>query len=889
MPRSTARAATTQGDLSTLKGSPPQRRWTRSQSREIEAQQYMVPAGQSSPEGRKKGWKNKGRNGLGVVVEESPMKSSIKSGFRASQVIPESPEDAHNISMSGTTILEPEFDPESEDALDPELMLEALPDLERVAMNVLDFLLQDSADQASMLSMVKRLADPRNTQSKRLTRSKMKLKEEARNFGGKTYIDVLQTSNLISSRLASKDGVEPNWSPEPILHRANCARFALEVLLASGDSTNQAIRNLESLFPLPFMNDLVRDGQRGTVGKSALERDTFALALEIRTRSLIMQLEEHQNSHDFDPHAILQDGFFLIASSGEDLESSDGPLRGFNPDKLGGADGYLPDPFKDTAYSRFEDMRDTLLEHEDGIEVLKRYFSWQKFLSRASQWVRKRCEEINQNLKRQQSAEDMREKFFAEPKKDRHSLSSVAARSEFTPRRTEERSERGTVAPVDSRRDSAIPSETQREIPTVVEPKERRKSGKPFFLNEASIERMKQRRARRQSDVVVRPGSQTVPEESQLRRQTLPAPRQARPSSPEETTEVPASRDASPTLLHDEPEFTLDDESELFVGERSQLEKSRSPVMVRNSREPRHETVSPVRSRLFASQLRRETTSTQASNASRLIPSSLDLWKAAMADGSPGPSRKRQRSDRAAFIDRQTNAHRVSPISHGNDRSVERRRNERPSKKRRRSESEDQDEDESDEEFSNYNRSVDIARKRAEKPKQPQSKRQKVRENEDESAAQLQDGLEETTRSTAVPESPDAASKSKSPAPVPVSSSARHTVTSTKAQMRWTPSEDARLIRLIEETDLGGPKGSGWCKIAQKNEAQSVLKGESRIEGRGQVQLKDRARNLKIKFLREQKPLPRHFKYVTMKEKDVAMLLKRGIDVSRASREQNDE
>lgn len=429
--------------------------------------------------------------------------------------------------------------------------------------------------------------------------------------------------------------------------------------------------------------------------------------------------------------------------------------------------------------------------------------------------------------------------------------------------------------------------------------------------------------ARRQSDAAARPAPRNIHKESesQLRRQTLPAPRQSRPAAfeeateehveepaeepaeeptgehieerteehieehtedlieehtevrTEEPTEVSGFREESPLLHHDEQDvFNVDSESELselFVGERTQLEKSHSPVM-RRSREPRFATLSPVRTRLFATEVRLEPTSTQTSNTFRPIPSSQELWKAAAsrrgttptqtsnasrplpsiqelwkAGNRDGPSKHAKMSEQASrFIDRQANAHRVSPISQSADpQSAERRHTELQSKKRRRYESEDE---ESDGEFSNYNRPVDTARRRAEKPAQP-NKRQRIEEH-DESAAQLLNGLQETTRRTSVPESPEVAPRSTNT--VPVSSSARHTVTSTKAPVRWTPAEDKRLIRLIEEVGLGGPKGSGWCKIASQNEAQPVKEGESRIAGRNQVQLKDRARNIKIRYLK---------------------------------------
>ncbi|KAE8370437.1 hypothetical protein BDV27DRAFT_61461 [Aspergillus caelatus] len=995
-----------QQDIHALKGSPPRRRWTRSQSRELEAHPMEdIPALKSSLKSSKL-WKGKGKmsgNDLSVVTEESPVKSSRKTGFRAGQVIPESPEDAHNHTMSGSTIIVPdaETDPEDDeddedlqDDLEPEVMLESLPGLERSAKEVLEFLVPSSADLKSIVNMAKRLSDPRNTQSKRLAVHKNALKNQPGWFEGRTYIDVTQASQSLSSYL-TKDGHELNWSAEPILHRANCARFALEVLLASGTSTGfkKAIRDVEGRFPLPFMRDLV-NGRRNTAGESALVKDTFQLALEIRTQSLIMQLEYHQHGHGFDPNFILEDGFFLDVPVHEPFDSRNAPMRGFNLPRLN-VDGSLPDEFREAAYDRFEELL-VILPDEDGtfdIDELKTTYPWRSFLLQAARWIRKRCEEIDHDLSRQQSAESARKQIFAEIDAKERRSSSVAGRSSLAPRHTEERSERGTITSPDNRRDSAIPPETPKDTPRGVESKERRKSGKPAFLNKSSLERIAQRskqshvsikdfEARRQSDGAARPAPGNIHKEieSQLRRQTLPASQQSRPAPLEEATEehvegpveehteqpaeepteeaieepteelieepteehieepteehieepteehieepteehveVSAFRESSPLPQHDEQDFNVDSESELFVDERTQLEKSHSPVM-RRSREPRFATLSPVRTRLFATEVRLEPTSTQTSkafrsmrssqelwkatrprrdttpprrsNTSRPLPSIQELWKATKHDGPSQPAKKPEQASR--FIDRQANAHRISPISQGADpQSAERRHVGLQSKKRRRHDSEDQDE-ESDDDFSNYNRSVDTARKRAEKPARPQNKRQRIEEH-DESAAQLLSGLEETTRRTSVPESPEAARGSTNPVaespeaaprstkPVPVSSSARHTVISTKAPVRWTPAEDKRLIRLIEEVGLGGPKGSGWCKIASQNEAQPVREGESRIKGRNQVQLKDRARNIKVRYLKDRKPLPSNFEHVTMKEKDRAMLAAKGINVA---------
>ncbi|KAE8150483.1 hypothetical protein BDV25DRAFT_154308 [Aspergillus avenaceus] len=881
------------GDALRAKGSPPRRRWTRSQSRELESRQKDAP-GRSSLGKLKKAAQSKGSLSLDVVVEESPRKSTA-------QVIPESPEDAYN--MSGTTILpsEPEND------LYPEMMLDALPDLERAAKNTLEFLVLNSDDPVTIVNKAKRHADPTTTQSRRLARFKSKLLSEIKDFGGKTYIDVTRTSESILSLLQNKDGDIERWSPEPVLHQANCARLALEVLLINGNSSasKKAIKDAERLFPSAFMSDLTRHGQRYSVGKSSLEKDTFELALELRTHAIIIRLEDLQHGHGFDPHAILRDSFFLDVPADENFEASDAPLRGFGLDAFGGTDRYLPARFREAAYDRYNYLRVLLPEDEDGyfdIEELKSTYRWKSLVLRTASWLRKRCAEIDQDLDRQQNAEDIkRHDLIAEAQESsRVSLGSANA-SGLTPRRTETRGERGTVAPSDNRRDDGDLPETRTDTPSIIEPTARRKSGKPSFLNAKSIDRLVQRQQqsrvpadksqpRRQSEIIERQTFQRENDDSEShRRRTLPASLQqpAPEPAPESPREIPVTREASPILSHDEQDMTFVSD-ELFVGERTQLEKSRSPVMTRFTRHPRREPQSPTpsgaareRRRQSSSNSRsseghqsnHEEDSTQANTTLDLAKSSEEILNAIQRGHASKSDKAPGKTARVAFIDRQEDASRVSPISQEQDpQSAERRRRYRQSKKRRRRNSEEQSSDEDP--FQSDARPVDVARRRAAKPDQPLGKRQRRENAEDEPAAQLQDGLQEEARGGAVPE----AEATRDTASVPVSSSATHNVTSTKSTVRWTPSEDRRLIRLIEEVGLGG-KGSNWCKIERQNEAQAMRDGETRIEGRNQVQLKDRARNLKIGFLRDRKPLPRYFEYVTMKQKDYAMLERKGITV----------
>lgn len=363
-------------------------------------------------------------------MEESPVRSPAKSPRKSGarhHAAPDSPEDAANI--SGTTILPSEPDTD----LDPEMMLESLPDLERAARDVLKLLVPASTDPVSIVNLASKLADPKNTQSRRLSRSKSKFESEASYFGSRSYIDAERVSESIYSALENKlGGVANDWTPEPSVQKANCARLAIEVLLARAetDAPRQAIQNIEGLFPSVFMNDVVHDGQLPPRGESSLEKDTFNLALEIRTQFLIGSIEEQQNDAGFDPDALLESEFFVEGLTEDVYDSSKAPLRGFNLGNFGGAAGYLPSRFRDAAYDRFNDMRLLISDGVIDIDGLKSAFRWSRFAMKTAQWIRKRNDEIDLQLRERRQAEDLKEEYFASPRSNPRS--SIAPRSEST-------------------------------------------------------------------------------------------------------------------------------------------------------------------------------------------------------------------------------------------------------------------------------------------------------------------------------------------------------------------------------------------------------------------------------------------------------------------------
>ncbi|KAJ5396507.1 hypothetical protein N7509_004620 [Penicillium cosmopolitanum] len=82
------------------------------------------------------------------------------------------------------------------------------------------------------------------------------------------------------------------------------------------------------------------------------------------------------------------------------------------------------------------------------------------------------------------------------------------------------------------------------------------------------------------------------------------------------------------------------------------------------------------------------------------------------------------------------------------------------------------------------------------------------------------------------------------------------TITAANMRRRWTADENERLIQLI------GRHGSAWAQIKAQDDICPRSEGGPKLQGRTQVNLKDRARNLKRACEREGTPLPKNFEFI---------------------------
>lgn len=350
--------------------------------------------------------------GLAVSSYISPKKpgnSPQKARSRPGRQSLDWQEDPSNI--SGTTILQLDSEPDAD--LDPVLMIETLPDLERSARDLLHFLVRREPDPVRIVNTAARLGDPQSTQGVRFKRKRSNLMNQMRYFGNQTYIDVNLVNRSILPILQGKVTVDAEgWRPDPILHRANCARLALEVLVGGfGNSPKDTIRGLEGKFPAPFM-----EGQLD----ASHERATFDLALEIRTQILVGELEAHQHDDDFDPFAILDAVFYdeAMPDEAESDEADQRRLRGFSFGPFENEDGCLQERFKGAVYDRINDIRLALADDEDGspcVEALRGAYRWRRFKLRVAEWVRSRDDAIAQQLEGQRDTEGMVNELLNEP------------------------------------------------------------------------------------------------------------------------------------------------------------------------------------------------------------------------------------------------------------------------------------------------------------------------------------------------------------------------------------------------------------------------------------------------------------------------------------------
>ncbi|KAJ5780440.1 hypothetical protein N7457_005600 [Penicillium paradoxum] len=838
-------------------------RMTRSQSREA-----SIVANKASNVG------SFGKSWLSGLTEEP---STPASGFIVPrQVIPESPENHEgHTNVSGTTLGHNDVEPSDSQAADK---IEAhLPFIQQQATFVMTLLVPPGLNPDTLAVEARKLSDSKHPHRKRLRRSIEGLTDELEDSplsrDGKSFLDISQARRLLSS--TQLDAAIPH------LHMTNCALLTLNVFLPSmgTKSHSEFIQELDAQFPACTMDSFADDSSSRDIGASITSEATFTLALNIRTQFFIMELDRRQQEHDFSPFSILRQVFAMDLTPNEnDSQDSPSSFRGFNlPGILQDDDGHLPEhlpeKFLIAVGDRYNDLQEELSEWDSvDIDGLRKAYRWRSFERDLARWVCTREKEIKDDIRRlsekqvHNSPGSRRLTSVPAGTPNRRQLSTVPPSTEV---RRQTPSVQKTLSPRKERLVNTAPvvDETpEHDVPPPeTAPKNVTEQGSPKkvkqpvtndpsrrkslsnYRNAASLAALK----RRQDTSIQQSFPDAESQGSIISASTSIVDQAGVPGSSADNRPIAAQEiQQSPDLRYpdigDETTYVNNDE-DLDLGQdgESDMVTSTSPPASARIERVSHNP------RFFDSPRNADS---QRSNKER------------SAANKTVPAARR-------FLDKQKNARVVSPISQFDSQGATKHH----TVLGKRARVDASPSDESDDEFEEDTHEID-PRRRVEKPTQslPVAKRQRLQDDAESGlgrwlqssrngsgneSSQHQNSTQVGRRAPTV-ESTDVTDEDVAPEPLaaPPSSQSRwaqanthaasHNHLTQKAHHRWTDEEDERLIYLM------GIWGTSFATIKKQDGSCPATDGGPLLERRSQINCKDRARNLKRKYLREGRPLP---------------------------------
>ncbi|KAF9252613.1 hypothetical protein DTO027I6_3055 [Penicillium roqueforti] len=846
-------------------------RMTRSRSREANA--AFMP--------------NKGsleRNWLSGLAEEP---SAPPIGFIAPRdVVPESPENQEgNTNVSGTTLCPNDAEPADSrvtDARVADKIATHLPFVQQQATLVMSLLVHPDFNPDSLAAESKKLLDSGHPNRKRLRRFVEGLIDELEDCplsrDGKSLLDVSQARRLLSP--AQLD------ASITYIYMTNCALLTLNMFLPSigTESQSEVIQQLDSQFPACVLGNLPDSSTPKELGASDTSEATFNLALSIRTQFFIMELERRQDEQDFSPLSILRQVFAIDLIPSEDYSQDiPGSFRGFNlPGVFQDEDGHLPEnlpeKFLIAVNDRFNELHEELSEW-DSVDIggLKKAYRWRSFERDLARWIYVRDSEIKEDIRRL----------------------SERVHSSSTPRRL-------TSVPVGTpnRRVSTVPPSPQKDRLVSMAPDAGRVPPSP---QKERLVSMAPDAARVPQAETTTQAGQTVPVDK-LPENNAPRPSAASQNVPEKSVSDQVARPAAKDPGRRKSKSNYRDPASFAALMRRQATSHQQPV----SNESQAQTIS-TKTSIVAHVINPGLTASRATEAFE-IQQSPELGYTDIGDDStyvnndedldlghgPGPDviistsppnsarishvshnptprlsdsprdGNPQRSVPIArrFLDKQNNARVVSPISQYDTQSTV------LGKRNRNADVLDDDStDGSDDEFEQYNHNVDPRRRVEKSPhNEPAAKRHHPQDTAWSGGEQSQSSINrlfhhnqssqtQVSRRIQAVESDDAATDEETTVAQlepPPSTQGRWAASQAamarrrvpKTSHRWTDEEDERLLHLMSIY------GTAFATIKKQDNACPPAEGGPVLERRSQVNCKDRARNLKRKYLREGRTLP---------------------------------
>ena len=280
--------------------------------------------------------------------------------------------------------------------LNQEDMLDALQDLSDASDKLSHFLAPPGISNTTIRVIRSDLKDPESRIRKNLKRLRNTFQIPRDLYGNNLYIHVMAVLRaFLGGRRDATIKYGP-WRPDPLLQKANVCSLLITVLLPLPKTeADQAIEELEQVFPAPFLHSFVSPEHLNThAGSSSSREKTFKLGLELRTQYAIMLFDRHIGQANFDPDTVLLQVFYPAKDR----------LRGWGLASLRA--GEFPKQFEGMITSRLDLIRKSFLG-EPGtsrtarlvdVERLKMEFPWVDFVSEVVVWSSARLDELQRQI-----------------------------------------------------------------------------------------------------------------------------------------------------------------------------------------------------------------------------------------------------------------------------------------------------------------------------------------------------------------------------------------------------------------------------------------------------------------------------------------------------------
>ncbi|KAL8653898.1 MAG: hypothetical protein Q9226_003653 [Calogaya cf. arnoldii] len=693
-----------------------------------------------------------------------------------------------------------------------------LEDLSDASDKILRLLLSNAVSESSIRDMMAKFSDSKSRERKQLERYSSTFQSYRDVYGDGLFIDVPVTvRNMLG--LPNQESLQPGpWRVDPVLYKANLTAMVKTLVAQTTDGVDKWIETLDRNFPQPFVQKFVgKPMLEDCADGSALLMEAFSLALDIRTRSFIESTRRLIDAPNFDPDSILQQAFYEDGNM----------LAGWNVVGLRSPDLLKNQELSSAIINRLDQLRQTFSETESpyiDLDSLDRIFPPSQVLARLSRWCQLRLDEIASQLKRlagaKGAADALQTVLSRHDRNQLHGISGLDARA--IPRPLPDT--------------QALPSSHNVNLSSFNSPK----------ALPVAIGRLKEREAMRRA---------SRNQEHLLKQATTAAT--ATPTTAVRNDLVPASvpalvptRDAP--SLHEPPPWQpgdIDDDEQQPVNEPRQPRTKTDTVSLveeiiqtqeildaESNKENVAVQTGPEPAPSFQMNPRRE-----APIQRKIIPKKIIFDSQEQEPESSNASKSRQLSSQKA----QAAAGRSqSDISE--DEGFQ--QDTRPVTKRSTISEKDNN----------------ITANGQSPPKRARTGRERREAVED---GDLGGAMQRHNAANA----PPAASQVEVYRLANSTAKERVTLRPRRTQTRkpWSLEETERFIELIEEFGLS------WTVLKQRDRLHN---DGPVLEDRDQVALKDKARNMKMDYLKISRSLPRHFRGVPLKASMVASLSSMGID-----------